>query len=357
MQLSVLMPTHRHDLLTLARIAQACSWAGPQIEVIVRDNSGDANKRDIITRFQNDHSKIIIAEPCDAITNFLELLRIARGDFIYIVADDDFCFDRAIAAMPGMIDRIGQDTSVAGISGAFAVEFANGSRVDSYEGLDSTDARTRVIGYLKYPGPNLLFYCPMRRHIAQRVFTLLHAMPLEFPFHDQLLSLLYLLSGKFVSLQRLMYSYEMGPWENAETAQLRDLDVYKAGQLDPAINRLQWFLCAFEGAMLISNPEITTGYSAAQRQPIADVWFSVMYARFKRDNRNTYGSRFAEDAEKLAAKWLALTGPLSFDAMLADIRDFIALFSENGAQTYFDFWNTVFNKRDPLAREAVAASA
>ena len=103
-----------------------------------------------------------------------------------------------------------------------------------------------------------------------------------------------------------MYGYDMGVWENPETAQLRDLDFYNAMKLDPAINRLQWFLCAFEGAMLIANPEINAGYSAAQRQAVADVWFSVMYARFKRDHRNTYGSPFAVDAEKLAAKWLAL---------------------------------------------------
>ena len=356
-QLSVLMPTHRHSLRTCARIAEACSWAGPRIEVIVRDNSGDAGKRDLITRFQNDHSKVIIADPCDPVTNVVELLRVARGDFVYVVADDDFCFDRAIAAMPGMIDQIGKDASFAGISGAFVVEMSNASRVDGYEGLDSADARTRAIGYLKYQGPNLLFYCPVRRHIAQRVLTLLNAMPLQFPFHDQVLSLLYLLSGKFVSLQRFMYGYDMGVWENPETAQQRDLDFYHAEQLDPAINRLHWFLCAFEGAMLISNPEINAGYSAAQRQPVADVWFSVMYARFKRDNRNTYGSRFAEDAEKLAAKWLALNGPLSFDAMLTDIRDFIALFSDSSAKAYFDFWSAVLNKRNPLAREAAAAGA
>ena len=50
-------------------------------------------------------------------------------------------------------------------------------------------------------------------------------------------------------------------------------------------------------------------------------------------------------------------GPLLFDAMLTDIRDFIALFSEDSAKVYFDFWSAVLNKRNPLAREAAAASA
>ena len=48
MQLSILLPTHRHDLLAISRIVQACSWARPDIEVIVRDNSGNAEKRDLL---------------------------------------------------------------------------------------------------------------------------------------------------------------------------------------------------------------------------------------------------------------------------------------------------------------------
>lgn len=357
MQLSILIPSHRHDLLTCGRIAQACSWAGPQIEVIVRDNSGDAQKRELIARFHNDYCRIISVEPCDATTNVTELLRVAQGDFVYIVADDDFCFERTIAALPGIIDQSGKDPSVVGVTGAYVIETTNGTKIDSYESIDDDDARARVIGYLKYGGPNVLFYSPVRRQVVQRVFALMTAAPLQFPFHDQVLCLLYLLSGKFVRLPRLIYGYDMGVWENPETAQRQDLNFYSAMQLDPAINKLHWFLCAFEGAVLIANPALVPDYSMTQRQPIADLWFSLMFARFKQDNRNAYGSGFTGDAEKLVAKWQASNGPLSFDSMLSDIRDFIALFSESKARHYFEFWSAALNKRDPLAQQAVAASA
>ena len=75
MQLSILIATNRRGLLVCSRIAQACSWAGPNIEVLIRDNSGDAQKRALLPQFQRDNCNIILAEPCDALTNFNELLK------------------------------------------------------------------------------------------------------------------------------------------------------------------------------------------------------------------------------------------------------------------------------------------
>src|SRR3569833_2819181 len=77
-QLSILLPTHRDDLTALSRIAQACSWAGPSIEVIVRDNSGSARKRSQIAQFKRDHCTIVSAEPCGPLENFSEAMRLAR---------------------------------------------------------------------------------------------------------------------------------------------------------------------------------------------------------------------------------------------------------------------------------------
>ena len=115
--LSILIATNRPHLLACSRIAQACSWAGPDIEVIVRDNSGDPQKRALLPQFKRDNCNIIIAEPCDSLTNNTELLKLPTGDFIFILADDDFGFDHAIAALPGLISQIRKDSSVAGITG------------------------------------------------------------------------------------------------------------------------------------------------------------------------------------------------------------------------------------------------
>jgi Glycosyl transferase family 2 len=353
-KLSILLPTHRHSMLACSRIAQACSWAGPDIEVIVRDNSGDARKRDLLTRFQHDNCKIVTVDPCEPGENFSEILRLATGDFVFCLGDDDLFFDHAIGDLPGAIAQIGADRSFIGITGTYAVETSKETSLASYQNINSDDARTRVAGFLSYQGPNVLFYSVVRRELVNRVFDFMSAMPFNFSFHDQILCMLYLGSGKFFRLQRLMYLYDMGLWETPESAQKRDLDFYKDAGLDPAINKLHWILCGFEGASLIVNSDMPAMLAPAQRQPIADLWFSLMFARFKNVPRLTFGSNLAGEADKLCAKFQSSTGQLSFQNILADISDFISLFSKSGAQSYFEFWDAVINKRAPPARRPEA---
>jgi hypothetical protein len=351
LQLSILIGTNRPGLLACSRIAQACSWAGPNIEVIIRDNSGDARKRALLPQFQLDNCKVIIAEPCDALTNVSEILKLANGDFIFLLADDDFGFDRAIASLPKTIEQIGQDQSVAGITGVYAVELAQRSAVVDYKDIDSGDVALRIAGYLSNNGPNIMHYAPVRRELVQRVFGFTNTLPFLFSFHDQIISLLYLLNGRFVRLNRLLYSYDVGVWQAAETAQKKDFDFYRAAGLDPAMNKLHWFLCGFEGAILIRNSDIFPIFPLAQRQDIADLWFSAMFLRFKSQPRHTFDSRFAGEAEKLCTQLRVSTGQLSFHDMLAEISGFIALFSKTNGQTYFDFWNAILNKRKPIPQD------
>lgn len=351
-QLSILLPTHRHDLLACSRIMQACSWAGPNVEVIVRDNSGNAQKRELLARFQHEHCRIISTEPCGPLENLSELLRLARGDFVYGLADDDFCFDRAIAVLPGVLDRCAKDPSVVGVTGAYAIESAKGSSVVGYQNIESDDVAARIAGYLSFSGANVLAYSPVRRTVIERVFAFMNAMPHYFSFHDQIYCLLYLLNGKFVRLQRLLYLYDFGVWEEAEAAQKRDVDLYRAAGFDPSINKLHWFLCGFEGAALTLNSDMVSNVPPAQRQSIADRWFSMMFIRFKGHPRFVFESRFARQADQLCEKLQTSAGQLSFQAMLTEISGFMALFSQSRAQSYFDFWDAVVNKRQltPLRR-------
>jgi hypothetical protein len=356
-QLSILLATHRHGLLACSRIAQACAWAGPDIEVIVRDNSGNTEKRALLPHFQRDHCKIVIADPCDGLTNFSETLRLAQGDFVFLLADDDFCFDHAIAAIPGLLQEIGGDRSVAGVTGAYAVETAQVSAVVTYQNVESDDAAMRVAGFLGYEGPNILHYAPVRRHIVQRVLAFMNTLPFYFSYHDQVVCLLYLLNGKFVRLKRLMYLYDMGPWQSNDSGQKRDVDFYREAGLDPVINLLHWFLCGFEGAVLIRNADVFPDHPPALRQAIADCWFSSMFMRFKSNARLTFDSPFVGQGEKVRAKLLTSTGQLAFDGMLAEICKFFSLFSEDQARQYFDFWDAVLNKRKPAVREGAALRA
>ena len=131
MQISILIPSHRHSLLTCSRIVQACSWASTNIEVIVRDNSGNPQKRELLGHVKGDHCNIIFAEPCHGLINLSELLLLAKGDFVFILADDDFCFDHAIASLPDVLDQCSRDSSVVGVTGSYVVEIDRGARRSS----------------------------------------------------------------------------------------------------------------------------------------------------------------------------------------------------------------------------------
>ena len=352
MQLSILIGTNRTGLLACSRIAQACSWASPDIEVIVRDNSGNAQKREFLTLCRRDHCNVIFAEPSDALTNFSETLRLAKGDFVFVLADDDFCFDRAIPDLANLIERFGNDPSVCGVTGSYVVEKSDGSSVLSYQNIEADDATARVVGFLSYVGPNVLHYAPIRREVAQRVFAFMNALPCFFSFHDLVFCMLYLLNGKFVRLNRLIYAYEIGVWENPITAQNRDLEYYRNAGFDLSINMLHWFLCGFEGAVLIRNANVFPDLPLQQRQIIADTWFSHMYVRFKFGGRPTFDSKFAAEAETVRGKLLTLAGSLSFQDLLIEIASFMALSSTDKARSYFDFWDAVINKRALPPRRA-----
>jgi hypothetical protein len=351
-QLSIIIPTHRHDLLALSRIAQACSWARPQVEVIIRDNSGNVDKRETLKHFQRNNCTIVSVDPCDPRENFVESMRLAKGEFVFVLADDDMCFDQAIAAMPSIIDRIAKDPSIVGIAGPYIVEAAAGSVVINYKAIDSADVTARVAGYLTEAGPNVLFYAVLRRDAVKRIVAFIDGLPIVCSFHDQILSLLYLLNGKFHLLPRLFYLYDFGVWENTETGQKRDVTFYTASGLDPGFNLLHWFLCGFEGAVLALHSDAFPDHPPAQRQAIANLWFSTMFARFKGHKRLTFGSSFAGEVEKSCAKLQAMAGTVTFDIMLTEISAVIGIFSKDKAQDYFDYWDATLNKRKPVPRAA-----
>lgn len=351
MQLSILLPTNRHGPVAISRIAQVCGWATPRVEVIVRDNSGNAEKRALIAHFRNDCCRVVSVDPCEPLENYSEILRLATGEFVFCLADDDQCFDHAIRALPDLIDQHGKDSNVAGFTGSYALETTKGTAVVNYKDIDSDDAAARVAGFLNYPGPNMLFYSVIRRSIAGRMAGFLKTLPIFLSFHDQTLCLLHLLNGKLMRMPRLFYVYDLGVWEAAESAQKRDADFYRAAGLDLATNKFHWLLCGFEGAVLTMNSDLFPDLPSTKRQQVADAWFSVMFARFKRDTRRSFNSDLTDAAEKVCEKLQGSTGQLTFEKVLSEICSFLALSSPDRARAYFEFWSEIINRRQQLFRK------
>lgn len=338
--------------MALSRIAQACSYAGPKIQVIVRDNSGNAVKRQQMAQFQSDYCRLIATDPCSPFENFAELVRLAEGDFVFILADDDIFFDRMIAGLPTLIDQFGREPHVIGMTGAYVMEGEQASVVTNYPQLDADDVVTRLKGYLGVRGANVLYYSPHRRTVVQSIFDFMRSMPTFFSFHDQITCMLYLLNGKYVPVPRIMYGYDIGAWATAEGGQKVDTAFYKKAGLDSAMNKLHWFLCGFEGAMLIRNSNLFPDHPAVQRQVMADQWFSVMFMRFLEGGRMTFESAHTAQADILCQKLHTSRGQISFERMLADIVGLMALSSPDLAERYFRFWSTQLNRRQLTAPAA-----
>ena len=344
-RLSVIMPTNRDNLTAISRIAQACSWAGPHTEVIISDNSGSASKGRLLAQIENENCHIMVGDPCGPQENSRKAFEKAKGDFVMLVCDDDLCFDRGIAALPEKIEGVMHDASVVGIVGTTVVDGARGSSVPAVCDLDADDALARLGGFFRLGMTPPILFSPIRREALTWVTETLRQKPFRFSFDDYISVLLLLSRGRFVNLGRLLYCYDIGNWESFETAQREDLKYYLEASFDPAINKLHWLFCAFEGAVLIRNLVALSGYSLAQRQDMADCWFAHMFKRFQLSKREDLGSPLSIEAEKLCVKWKGAAGQLSFEAILADICEFLVLASPKHAMTYFTYWSSVLDLR------------
>jgi hypothetical protein len=341
MRLSIIIPSNRDSLTAYSRIMQACSWASDEVEIIVRDNSGSARKRALLERIDQPNCRIIVAEPCDANTNFREALAASSGDFILFLGDDDAGFDRGIAAIAAAASRCADDPSVAGLTGAYDLEQTDTSHIVSYPKIDSAEVAERVAGYLGYQGPNLIFYSAVRRSVLTDTWDFIFSHPFQFSFHDHFFSLAYLLSGRFVHVGRLAFVYDNANWEAAGVGAQSDIKVYSAAGMDPAIRQLHWMLCGFEGASIILQSRFGLRHSLAQRQAMANQWFEVMFRRFVGDANARFDSRLMAEANSLHEKWRLSFPNFQLEVLLADICDFIRLTSPEKAQAYHDFWTGV----------------
>ncbi len=97
MQLSILIARIGLVFWLAPELRRPALGGAPNVDVIIRDNSSDAKKRALLPQFERDNCNIIIAEPCDALTNISEILNLAKGEFIFISPTTITAIDHAIA--------------------------------------------------------------------------------------------------------------------------------------------------------------------------------------------------------------------------------------------------------------------
>ena len=147
-RLSIVVPSTRGDLGALSRMLHACTWAGPRVEVVVRDSSGNATNAACLQDIACENCRLIVAPPCDARENRRQAIAEARGDFVFLLAEDDICFDRALALLPGVIESVAADPAIVGVAAPALRETPQGSEAFAYPNIDADDPLVRLSGYL-----------------------------------------------------------------------------------------------------------------------------------------------------------------------------------------------------------------
>ena len=336
-KLSIVMPTNRTGLSAWARILDACSCANDQVEVIVRDNSGDPKKADAISRLSGKNCRILVAEPCGPAENSEKAAGLARGDFIFFVADDDILPQLATSPILETIDRYSQDRSVSGITGDYVIEWSRKTTLLRYPPLDAPAALQRIAPFLG-ARLNVFFYSVVRRQLIQdALLSFARSLPFQFVFMDWLVALMYLASGRFVGIERALYHPDITNWDSEASFRICLRSYHQCG-LDGSALRLQCLLQAFEGAKIVLGKYPGIHLSPDERQAVAALWFRHWHAEFcKSLDWTDPASRFDQQALALCRKWSQITD-ISLEPLLTDLAGYFSLSNPEGAQKYFNFW-------------------
>jgi glycosyltransferase involved in cell wall biosynthesis/predicted negative regulator of RcsB-dependent stress response len=337
-KLSIVMPTNRASLSTCARVFDACACADEDVEVIIHDNSGDSEKRKYLSAIDRRNCNVVMVAPCNGRENYLKALSLTKGEFVFYVADDDVLTRPAIEPVMGLIKGHFNDASVAGITGTYLVEGTHKSALVRYPPLDSTSVAQRVQGFFSGPAANALNYAVVRRSIVDEVMLFGGTLPYWFSYTDQLISLMYLAAGRFLSINRVLYQYDTTNWDTVERAMQSDLNYFRANQLDGSMLRVMWLFCGLEGAKIVLNKFGHLSLPEEERQAAAGYWFRQMYDRFiQNSHRTDPASKFDSQAVSLSNKWKNFPQD-SLEELLADLCEFLALSNKQGAERYAKFW-------------------
>ena len=341
MLLTLVLPTFRTGPSVLARVCEAVAWGGDEVEVLIRDNSQDPEKKKFLKELSGKNVRIIFPPPCHAWENLWSLVAEAKGDFILPFADDDFIDGDAIPTILETLRKHREDPFVAGVIGDFMITGGGFSTFLRFQGLDAPNPAQRFSGFLTSGGCSVIVYAMHRREILKQVPALFQALPIEFSFHDLVMTALLFSCGKYATMERYLYCYGgMGNWNTPEAVLKGDFKYYQRHDLGLPIYRLHWLFCTFEGAKMILGSPLAQAISIEERIDLARLWVHEMRGRLA---RGTWAEMPDDpiDAKTLALwnKWTDERETVKFDEMLADLTEAIALYNPDLAQKYFKFWS------------------
>jgi glycosyltransferase involved in cell wall biosynthesis len=340
MKISLVIPTNRSSYSAIARILEVASLDSNKFELIVRDNSEDERKRTFLSLVESPALRLFNVQNRGAFENFLEALRLSTGDFVLFIGDDDWISTRGLEQLYSRALSIDGDNKFAMVTGDYVVESSSHTGVVRYAALDSESPEQRLTGYLTARAPNVLYYSAVKRPLMLRCYAFVESLPYKLSFHDQLVSLIYLIAGRVATIERVVYFYDLGIWETADGTLTKDRACYRDAGLPIEVDRLHWLICGMEGAFLIKS-NLMSEFSY-DRGRMLDLWFSTYFMRFKHLGRESgYSDTPANAAtQRVKDKWKGAS-EANLSELLLDICDVFELVDKPGAERYFNYWTTL----------------
>jgi len=340
-KISLILPTNRTSYSAVARALESASLDVDKFELIVRDNSENDRKRAFLNQIESPNMRLVTVANCGAYDNFVEALRLATGEFVYLLADDDWVSSRGLMQLHALAAESEGDPSVGCITGAYLLETSSATGFFQYSGLNSPEPLNRLTSYLDANTTNFLCYSAVRRSLATFSSAFVGSLPYKFSFHDQLISLLYLTLGRILQINRVVYFYDLGDWETPEGSLSKDRAFYSQAGLPLEYDRLHWLFCALEGAFLLKS-QLVAEKARYNTAPLADLWFQTMFNKFKCHNRESgYGQTTANFDTLQFRRNLLSQQDVDLNGLLLDLCDLLEIADSAGGERYFNFWSTL----------------
>jgi hypothetical protein len=338
MKISVVCPTNRKTISSYARVCELLSLDPNKFEVIIRDNSECEKKSRFLESLSFKYHKILIVPNNGSTENFSEASKLASGDYLLFIADDDWFFKGGLEMLHQLAITSKENKSITALTGAYLVSSSHGIGSMSYSGLDSPDPISRMKGYLNV-GPNLLYYSAYKKNVFHLSWNLLEKLPYAFCHADLLFVIPSLVIGSIASVKTLCYQWDFGEWEGADKAMLKRAGICQAAGLPKEFSVLDKLLTAVEGALLI-NSKLLGNYMRHDRSELAMLWLQNFFLQYQGCPFQNYFPD-SEDKNRVAQfrSKLFSIGNITLEGLLEEVTGLFSQVDPAGAEKYFKFWS------------------
>lgn len=333
--LSIFIPTHYSDPRHYAAIMQACDLArrNANIEVLVSDNSRDAEKFAFLTSFESRNFRVVKGPETG---NFLHALRQTQGRYVMAMGDDDTLLASTI---PSFIADLIESPGSIGAVGRVGRELAGSYDFHEMTGMDSPEYEGRISALLAtIPIGNPLFHAVVRRDVMMEAFEVWFSIPNFQAYHDHIMTLYVACTGPLKTYDQPYFIYNFGNWikEERATSEIRYATMLG---LPVSIVLMQRLMLGLEGYFLIMSQRFPA--ADVQRQLAATAWLSVWKAAWHRGLDRYY----ATPEVRTCASFIAVdrvvqqlrtteAAPLSVLKVVAGLYDVL----QGNGEDYFEFW-------------------